>query len=363
MHLNFPLREPLVLQDPLPDDPVPGRAGGRPWVGRAPVPARATAATAPRTAPACGVIVAGRTERTDGLGDAVARAAARLGWPLLADPLSGARHGATAIATYDLLLRDEVFAQRVVPDLVVRVGDLPTSKPLRAWLASLSDAQQLALDPERAWQDPSAAVSEIDSGDPVAALDAFQPEDDTDEADGWLRAWRDADQAAQDALARGLDGGDDLSEPLIARQLGEALPSQATLVVASSMPIRDAELYFSAGIPGPRVLANRGANGIDGTVSTAYGVAAATGGPVVLLIGDVALAHDIGGLIAARRLGLDADDRRGQQRRRRHLPLPAGQRAERRVRGARRHASRPGLRQGGRALRPGPHAASRPPAS
>jgi 2-succinyl-5-enolpyruvyl-6-hydroxy-3-cyclohexene-1-carboxylate synthase len=71
------------------------------------------------------------------------------------------------------------------------------------------------------------------------------------------------------------------------------------------MPIRDAELYLPAGTRGPRILSNRGANGIDGTVSTAFGVAAASNHPVTLLIGDVALAHDIGGLIAARQLGLD----------------------------------------------------------
>jgi 2-succinyl-5-enolpyruvyl-6-hydroxy-3-cyclohexene-1-carboxylate synthase len=307
VHLNFPLREPLVLEAPLPEDPVPGRAGGRPWVRRPPGTAGPTHAASPRTAPEHrrGVIIAGRAERTHGLGDAVARTAERLGWPLLADPLSGARHGATAIATYDLLLRDEVFARRVAPELVVRVGDLPTSKPLRAWLASLTDAQQLALDPEQAWQDPSAVVTEIDAGDPVAALGALHAEARTDGSPRWLQAWLDADQAAQDALTRGLGGGDDLSEPLIARRLGESLPPEATLIVASSMPIRDAELYFPAGRRGPRVLSNRGANGIDGTVSTAYGVAAANEGPVVLLIGDVALAHDIGGLIAARRLGLD----------------------------------------------------------
>jgi 2-succinyl-5-enolpyruvyl-6-hydroxy-3-cyclohexene-1-carboxylate synthase len=90
----------------------------------------------------------------------------------------------------------------------------------------------------------------------------------------------------------------------VAQSLGECLDANATLYVASSMPIRDVELYLPAREDGPRVLANRGANGIDGTVSSAFGAAAAGDGPVVLLIGDVALAHDIGGLLAARRLGL-----------------------------------------------------------
>jgi 2-succinyl-5-enolpyruvyl-6-hydroxy-3-cyclohexene-1-carboxylate synthase len=95
-----------------------------------------------------------------------------------------------------------------------------------------------------------------------------------------------------------------LSEPRVAAELGATLPAEATIVVASSMPVRDVETFFPARRDPPRVLANRGANGIDGTVSTAFGVAAAGGGPVVLLIGDVALAHDVGGLLAASRLGL-----------------------------------------------------------
>ncbi len=187
--------------------------------------------------------------------------------------------------------------------MVVRVGDLPTSKPLRAWLAGLDDVPQLALDPEGAWQDPAAAVSEIETGDPVASLDALTVAPAAAPEPAWLAHWTEADEAAQGAMTREL--GDALSEPAVARQLGEHLSADATLVVASSMPIRDAELYLPAGRPLPRVLSNRGANGIDGTVSTAFGVAAVADGPVVLLIGDVALAHDIGGLMAARRLGLD----------------------------------------------------------
>ena len=92
----------------------------------------------------------------------------------------------------------------------------------------------------------------------------------------------------------------------MARSLGKWLPPNATLFVASSMPVRDVEEFFAAREEGPRVMSNRGANGIDGTVSSAFGAlaAAADEGPVVLLIGDVALAHDIGGLLAASRLRL-----------------------------------------------------------
>ncbi|MBV9339189.1 MAG: 2-succinyl-5-enolpyruvyl-6-hydroxy-3-cyclohexene-1-carboxylic-acid synthase, partial [Solirubrobacterales bacterium] len=118
----------------------------------------------------------------------------------------------------------------------------------------------------------------------------------------WLASWRAADAAAASAIDQAL--GHELSEPLVARSLGQWLEPAATLFVASSMPVRDVEEFFPARDRGPRVFSNRGANGIDGTVSCAFGAAATGGGPVVLLIGDVALAHDIGGLLAARRLGV-----------------------------------------------------------
>jgi 2-succinyl-5-enolpyruvyl-6-hydroxy-3-cyclohexene-1-carboxylate synthase len=296
VHLNFPLREPLILSEPLPADDG-GRPDGAPWVARQP---RAPAPADLPELPARGLIVAGRDERGRGLGAAAARFAERSGYPLLADPLSGARHGPAAIAHYDLLLRDPGFATEMRPELVLRIGDLPTSKPLRAWLESLAGTPQLAIDPEGAWQDPAAVVSASAPGDPVAALESGGPQTPADP--DWLAAWRGADDAAAGAVEETL--GEAMSEPLVARGLGEWLPAEATLFVASSMPVRDVEEFFAAHELAPRVLSNRGANGIDGTVSSAFGAAAAGDGPVVLLIGDVALAHDIGGLLAARRLGL-----------------------------------------------------------
>ena len=298
VHLNFPLREPLVVEDALPDDHS-GRAGVEPWVVRPHQPLASSAAQAKY--PPRGVIVAGRWERDAALGQVVARFAERAGYPLLADPLSGARHGPAAIARYDMLLRDTGFTDRVRPELVIRVGDLPTSKPLRTWLASLEDVVQVALDPEGAWHDPATVLAADYGADPETTLAAFAPKRHVDP--DWLAAWRAADDGVSETIAAEL--GDELSEPLVAARLGEWLPSDATLFVASSMPVRDVELFFPANQSAPRVLSNRGANGIDGTVSSAFGVAACADGPVVLLIGDVALAHDIGGLLAARRLGLN----------------------------------------------------------
>jgi len=381
VHLNFPLREPLVTDEPLPEDAT-ARPGGAPYVrrasiagasaqsqrppsaGDAPVPVGPAGLAASRlqelvAAARRGLVVAGRDERVplDGqpsLGEAAARFAAAAGWPLLADPLSGARRGEAAVAHYDALLRDERFASALQPDLVVRVGDLPVSKPLRSWLAGLGDTEQVALDPEGAWQDPAAVLSESLALDPVVALSTLDAT--AGEADEtWLARWRSGDELAAEAI-RGILGDSGACEPAIASELGVLLPEHATLFVASSMPVRDIETFWPVRADPPRVLCNRGANGIDGIVSSAFGATAAGivasagssdaarqlggnglagdagrsvgdrqagdagrsvgdgqagdagrsvgAGPVVLLIGDVALAHDLGGLIASRRLGL-----------------------------------------------------------
>jgi 2-succinyl-5-enolpyruvyl-6-hydroxy-3-cyclohexene-1-carboxylate synthase len=299
VQLNFPLREPLVLEEQLPAEST-GRADGRPW----------TSVDAPDPAPRFGgrhpyeraVIVAGRVAREPETAAQLAAFAAAARIPLLADPLSGARRGEAAIAHYDLLLRDPGFAAEHQPRFVFRFGDLPTSKPLRAWLASLETAQ-IAIGPELLWQDPDSVMG-LHVMTPVRALleAAFESEFVPDES-GWLESWRSADEQATRAISRAL-ADEALSEPLIARSIGQWLPPEATLFVASSMPIRDLESFFPRLESPPRVLANRGANGIDGTVSAAFGAAAAGRGPVALLTGDVALVHDIGGLLAASRLKL-----------------------------------------------------------
>ena len=304
VHLNLPLREPLVLGEPLDPEVVElaGRPDGRPWVRRRAIP-DPPAPHPPVSLPARTVLIAGRTEDDDHVASEIAAFAQRLGVPVLADPLTRAREGASAIATYDLLLRDPAVAASLTPEHVLRIGDLPTSKPLRAWLASLpSTTEQTLVDPGASWQDPAAVIGAVWPGSPGALLRTLDGTPDP----AWLTAWRSADDRAAAGLTATFAAEPDLSEPLVARRLGEWLGPEQMLFVASSMPIRDVELHLPARVPLPRVISNRGANGIDGTVSAAFGAAAARPGhPVVLLIGDVALLHDLGGLVAARRLGLE----------------------------------------------------------
>jgi 2-succinyl-5-enolpyruvyl-6-hydroxy-3-cyclohexene-1-carboxylate synthase len=286
VHLNFILREPLAPGEPLPPaEDAPPATYRRP---DPPVPPL-DLATELKERPRAVIVTGGGAD-----GPEVAAFAQRCRLPLLADPLSGARRG-EAIAHYDALLRDEAFADAHRPELVVRIGDLPTSKPLRQWLAKL-DARQVALAPHA---EPDGVVDELLPGDSAALEEVRAGHGD----EAWVGAWHAADERARVAMGEAL--GDEVSEPLAVARLWGRLPHDATLVVASSMPIRDVETFAVSLARPPRVLSNRGANGIDGTVSTALGVASVCSGPTVLLIGDVALLHDLGGLVSARRLGLD----------------------------------------------------------
>ena len=249
-----------------------GRALDRP--GAAPDP-RAGAETLARIAGAArrGVVVAGREER--GRRRRPARsprprrpAFARRRLAAAGRPAVGRAHRPDAVAHYDALLRAAAFAGAARPEVVLRVGDLPTSKPLRQWLAGL-DAVQVLLDPDGAWQDPAQAADLVLPTSPPACWRRW-PTEPTAADPTWAgrvdgrrppRGRRDRRDARRRAV-RAAPG----------RRARRAASPEATLVVASSMPVRDLETFSPARDVPPRVLSNRGANGIDGTLATAYGV-------------------------------------------------------------------------------------------
>jgi 2-succinyl-5-enolpyruvyl-6-hydroxy-3-cyclohexene-1-carboxylate synthase len=307
VHLNFPLRDPLApTTEELDAEPWQGRPDGRPWVelrehSSAPHAddvqrlAERIAAT-PR-----GAIVCGPT--AEDVAEPVTRLAAEAGWPVLAEPTSGLRCGehdrSHVVAHYDVLLRIEKFDAR--PEIVLRVGDTPTSKSLRELLAR---SDQLVLDPHAAWHEPTRKAELLLHAAAAPACDAIAAalEMRTSERDpAWLESWRTADAAVPRALAE----APDRFEPKALAALEPALPPGALVWIGSSMPIRDVEAYFPQSDKPIRFLANRGANGIDGVVASAAGAALAADGRAWLLTGELALLHDIGGLLAARRAGAE----------------------------------------------------------
>jgi 2-succinyl-5-enolpyruvyl-6-hydroxy-3-cyclohexene-1-carboxylate synthase len=277
VHLNLPFREPLVgAAGPLPPAAGPPTAVPR---GIASTGELDTRFDRPR-----GVIVAGGRSGVPAAD--IAALAARLGWPILADPASGLRRDPRAVTAFDSLLRHAPFADARTPELVVRIGRPPASKVLTQWvLTAGAPVVQVGgpgvVDPDHnvvAWCTLADLTPLAGCADPA-----------------WLDGWTSANARAEAAFSRLATADQPLTEPGVARTVARELPDGAALVAAASMPMRDLEWF---GGPMGQVLINRGANGIDGVMATALGVAL-TGRPVVVLIGDVAFLHDSNALLAA----------------------------------------------------------------
>ncbi|HJV08785.1 MAG TPA: thiamine pyrophosphate-dependent enzyme, partial [Acidimicrobiales bacterium] len=223
-------------------------------------------------------------------------------WPVLADPLSGARQGPNAISTYDALLRSPGPARSLRPDVALRLGAPLTGRVGSGWLDA--SVRQVLVDPDGAWLDPNRSSAERMVADPTALLDTVSERGPARSQSFWLSSWLSAEKAARRDLDALLDSWPEPFEGRVARDLVVGLPDGATLVVGSSMPVRDVE-SFAPARRGLRFLSNRGVNGIDGFVSTVLGAAVA-GGPVVALCGDLTFLHDAGGLLRAGARGLDA---------------------------------------------------------
>ena len=318
VHVNLAFREPLLES---PGDLPPGRRNGRPWhradpVRRVPEPAALDALVGLARPAARGLIVAGAGA---GRPEVVRRLALMLGWPVLADPRSGSRipgdAGAPTIAAADSLLRVESLACDFVPEIILRLGEPWASKVVATWLASCTaaGAVQVLVDPHWAWRDPGREADVVIAADPDHVLEALAlrvPLGDGSTRSAWAapsswsQAWAQAESRAQGAISAVLSGHLEATEPGAARALFAWAPPGSTLVASSSMPVRDLEWFAAPRHDPPRVLSNRGANGIDGVASTTLGVAAAaagTGGPVVGLLGDLAFLHDATALVRGRR--------------------------------------------------------------
>lgn len=325
VHLNFPLREPLVPDAASGELPPPGQRSSSAWDGRG--ASRPYAAVSPPVrAPAAdliealarelagqrrGLIVCGPDDHPH-LPAAVTELAAVLGYPVLADPLSGLRCGPHdrryVIDAYDPVLRVEAAAVRLTPDVVIRFGAWPASKPLGAYLQAHAAARQIVVDSGGEWRDPARVASAYVHCDPALFCQALTTalHGKTPPALGWSASWRRLAATARAAIERHLAGIREPFEGRVFAELARLLPDGAVLFAGNSMPVRDLDSFFPGSGRAIRIMGNRGASGIDGVVSTALGVAASGARPVVLVVGDLSFYHDMNGLLAAKLHGLAA---------------------------------------------------------
>src|ERR1035438_6367168 len=305
VHLNAPFRDPLA---PVADGGAAGRfAAGVDWEAffehLAPPQPVASVSEIPAFPHAVhGIIVAGPLPDPDGAGHAAAvgEISRRLGWPVLADGLSPARNHAAAVphlvTRYDTVLRNAAAAESLKPECVLCLGEWTTSKVLRAWIEASGAPVFFATerpDNRDALHAPTRRIVV-----PLQALAMGLAV--ADAPNGYERLWAGYEARTRAALDARLAAEEALVEPKAAWIMGRCLPARSTVSVANSMPVRDMEFVWPANDLGIRVLFNRGANGIDGTLSTALG-AAHGGAPSVLLTGDLALLHDSNGFLIAPR--------------------------------------------------------------
>jgi len=313
VHLNLPFDKPL---EPASGDPgeglraenplaVDGRPDGEPFVRVGAAVPRASAEEIDALLElvkrhAKGVIIAGPAPRPDETAEWVIKLAAATGYPLLADPLSGARyrpgHGAAVVPAYDLFLRDAAIRARLVPDLILRVGAGPTSAALQKYLFDHNGVRHVVVDPAGRWKGHGAVETDYLQAHAGDAFARLEPRVQRHAEPEWRQDWQRAGDAAVTVLSEE-DPGD---EGRVAATVTAALPPAAHLFISSSMPIRDVDAFASPRSELLNALGNRGASGIDGVVSSAFGVAAATEGPTVCLLGDLAFFHDQNGLLWSR---------------------------------------------------------------
>ena len=358
VHLNWPLREPLEplaavpvvetsgaappkLEDGSPDSPIlgaPVSPGGSSALGDgvlgAPVssggssvlgdgvlgaPVSPGEGNAPgRSAPLAalksyeqGVIIVGPDaaaglEAQNEVVAAVMELSAATAWPVIGEPISGTRRArgdsvGTVIANVDHILRHADIAAELAPDVVIRLGGTPTTKPLRLWLEAHRPTHMVLIDPANRWNDASFVVTRHLAADPVAVL--TEAAGAVRQGSAWCERWKELDLIADRVITDKIRRGPLLSA-LVTSVLADVLPDHSLVMASNSMPVRELDSFVRT--DGPRIdfVGNRGASGIDGITSTASGLASQHDGPVVLYIGDIALLHDLGALFGVARSGL-----------------------------------------------------------
>jgi 2-succinyl-5-enolpyruvyl-6-hydroxy-3-cyclohexene-1-carboxylate synthase len=248
-----------------------------------------------------GLIVCGR-QPDPALAEPVAELARASGYPIVAEPTSQLRLGphdrGLVVSTYDAIARAR--PEPLAPELVLRFGELPTSKALRGWIGALHDCRQLVVDSGFGWNEPTHTASVVMRVDPATFASSLASAIPAAADDSYAKSWLAAEEAASRAITDELGDADAVTEPGVHAALGELYADGELVYTASSMPIRDQEAFVRPGPASVRFLCNRGANGIDGLISSGIGAGVATGQPTWVVTGDLGLYHDMNGLAAMR---------------------------------------------------------------
>ena len=330
VHLNFPLREPLT-PEPIPGHHLPpvaqrdrvawqGRPDNVPYVEVREASLGALNATTIGylidmvCRARCGLIIVGPND-DPALVEPLMQLARQLGYPVLADPLSQLRCGDhnrdMVLSSYDAFLRIDSFIDSVQPDLILRFGAMSTSKPLLLYLKRFASCPQVIIDGHGGWEEPTLLASELLHANPAdlcrSLLAALTQQNKSEEiqpfvSQEWLAIWQRADKVTQQTLQHAIQDFNELFEGGVFIELAGLLPDGTTLYTGNSMPVRDLDTFFWCSEHRIRIMGNRGANGIDGVISSALGASAGAeqNEPTVLVLGDLSFFHDLNGLLAAR---------------------------------------------------------------
>lgn len=306
VHLNFPLREPLI-----PDFSLDGIWGN--MIGKSYYPTIDGAKKLQSEQLAHlqkqlesyqkGLIVCG-PQMDSSFAEAVVKLASAWQVPILADPLSqvraGQQHKDLVIEGYDAFLRNETIRKQLKPDLIIRFGAMPVSKAYLLYIKEHQNVPQIIVENNAGYREPAGNKTEFIYADPTLLCNdlAYEAKQFDEQ---WLKTWQTMNRTAKNHL---LKKSDNLTEGDAVKELMDVIPNKSTLYVGNSMSIRDLDTFFMTTPKTLRILANRGANGIDGMISSGLG-AAATGKPTTLLLGDLSFFHDSNGLLAAKHYQLN----------------------------------------------------------
>ncbi|PEK01873.1 2-succinyl-5-enolpyruvyl-6-hydroxy-3-cyclohexene-1-carboxylic-acid synthase [Bacillus wiedmannii] len=304
VHLNFPVREPLIPDFSLESlwDKGRGEYTGVVQQGNVMMPSEYVDSLVGRLSHMeKGLIICGDDSHSE-IAAFAAELAEKTGYPILADPLSNIRSGhhdkTMVIDCYDTFLRNELLKETWKPEVMIRFGGMPVSKALTQFIKKQTKAIHIVVEESGQWRDPALVATEVVQASDIAFCSALIEKVPVMKKNDWFGMWQHINEKTKKTL-REMETYETAFEGKVITDIVRVLPEGATLFASNSMPIRDTDSFFFTSDKNIQVMANRGVNGIDGIISTALG-ASIICDPLVLVIGDLSFYHDLNGLLAAK---------------------------------------------------------------